>query len=178
MKHSVLLVLAMASLSRGAAAQQPGPAPDAAVRTVRELWHDVTSYVTQAAAELPESLYSYKPIGTVRSFGQLVGHVAGSQYLMCAAALGDPPRAEDAIERTKTTKAELVAALRASTEYCDRAYGQSDAAVQQRTQLFGRDRSRLFALGLNATHNGEHYGNIVTYLRMNGLVPPSSRPAQ
>jgi uncharacterized damage-inducible protein DinB len=178
MKHPFLLVLALASLVAGAHAQQPATTPDAVVRTVRELWQDVTNYVTLAAAEVPESLYAYKPTATVRTFGQIIGHVAGSQYLMCAAALGDPPRAEDEIERTRTTKTELLAALRASTEYCGRAYAQSDAAAQRQTQLFGRDRSRFFALGLNATHNGEHYGNIVTYMRMNGLVPPSSRPPQ
>lgn len=178
MKQPFLLVFALASVTGGAYAQRPGPTPNAAVGTVRELWQDVTNYLTLAAAEVPESLYAYRPTASVRTFGQLIGHVAGAQYLMCAAALGDPPRGEDEIERTRTTKTDLLAALRASTEYCGRAYAQTDAAAQQQTQLFGRDRSRLFALGLNATHNGEHYGNIVTYMRMNGLIPPSSRPPQ
>ena len=178
MKRPSLLVLALASLAGLAQAQQPAAPPDLAVRTVREQWQAMTNYVTRAAADLPDSLYAYKPVATVRSFGQLIGHVAGAQYMICAAALGDPPRGEDEIEKTKTTKTELVAALRASTEYCGRAYAQTDAAAQQRTQLFGQERSRLAALGINATHNAEHYGNLVTYMRMNGLVPPSSRPAQ
>jgi uncharacterized damage-inducible protein DinB len=178
MKRPFLLVLAIASLAGLAQAQQPAPPPDVAVRTVRELWQAMTNYVTRAAADVPDSLYAYKPVATVRTFGQLIGHVAGAQYMICAAALGDPPRGEDEIEKTKTTKTELLAALRASTEYCGRAYAQSDAAAQQRTQLFGQDRSRLAALGINATHNAEHYGNLVTYMRMNGLVPPSSRPPQ
>jgi hypothetical protein len=101
--------------------------------------------------------------------------VAGAQYLICAAALGDPPRTEDAIEKTKKTKVELVAALKASTEYCGKAYGQTDKAAQGKTKLFGQERTRLFALGVNATHDAEHYGNIVTYLRLKGIVPPSSR---
>jgi hypothetical protein len=111
----------------------------------------------------------------VRSWGQLIGHGAGAQTLICAAALGEPAREEDEIERTRTSKADLVAALKASTEYCARAYSQTDKAAQGQTRLFGRQRTRLYALILNATHNGEHYGNIVTYLRMNGIVPPSSR---
>jgi uncharacterized damage-inducible protein DinB len=139
------------------------------------LWEPMIGYITTAAEELPESTYSYRPTAAVRSFGQLVGHVAGAQYLICAAALGDPPRKEDEIERSRKTKSELVSALKASTEYCSRAYSQTDKAAQGRTKLFGQDRSRLFALGLNATHDAEHYGNIVTYLRLNGLVPPSSR---
>jgi uncharacterized damage-inducible protein DinB len=178
MKHPFLLVLALASFGGLAQAQQPASPPDVAVRTVRDLWQGMTNYVTQAAAEVPDSLYAYKPVATVRSFGQLIGHVAGAQYMICAAALGDPPRGEDEIEKTRTTKTELLAALRASTEYCGRAYAQTDAAAQQRTQLFGQERSRLAALGINATHNAEHYGNLVTYMRMNGLVPPSSRPPQ
>jgi uncharacterized damage-inducible protein DinB len=135
----------------------------------------MTAYITTAAEELTQAQYAFKPVETVRSFGQLIGHVAGAQYLICAAALGDPPRDEGEIERTKTAKADLVAALKASTEYCSRAYAQTDAAVQQTTDLFGQQRTRLHALGLNATHNAEHYGNIITYMRMNGLVPPSSR---
>jgi uncharacterized damage-inducible protein DinB len=178
MKCPFLLVLALVSLAGAAQAQQPAAPADLAVRTVREQWQAMTSYVTRAAADVPDSLYGYKPVATVRSFGQLIGHVAGAQYMICAAALGDPPRGEDEIEKTRTTKTELVAALRASTEYCGRAYAQSDAAAQQRTQLFGQERSRLAALGINATHNAEHYGNLVTYMRMNGLVPPSSRPPQ
>lgn len=162
----------------GALAQQPRPAANPAVQTVRELWEQVTGYLTAAAQDMPEAEYAFKPVASVRSFGQLIAHVAGAQYLMCAAALGDPPRDEDEIERTRTTKAALVTALRESTEYCGRAYAQTDAAALQRTQLFGSDRSRLFALGQNALHNGEHYGNLVTYLRIKGMVPPSSRPRQ
>ena len=178
MKHPLLLLLALASLAAPAQAQHPAASPDLAVRTVREQWQAMTNYVTRAAADVPDSLYAYKPVATVRTFGQLIGHVAGAQYMICAAALGDPPRGEDEIEKTRTTKTELLAALRASTEYCGRAYAQTDAAAQQQTQLFGQERSRLAALGINATHNAEHYGNLVTYMRMNGLVPPSSRPAQ
>ena len=178
MKRPFLFVLAIGSLAGSTQAQQPAASSDLAVRTVREQWQAMTNYVTRAAADVPDSLYAYKPVATVRSFGQLIGHVAGAQYMICAAALGDPPRGEDEIEKTKTTKTELVAALRASTEYCGRAYAQTDAAAQQRTQLFGQERSRLAALGINATHNAEHYGNLVTYMRMNGLVPPSSRPPQ
>jgi uncharacterized damage-inducible protein DinB len=178
MKRPFLFVLVLASLGGTAQAQQPAASSDLAVRTVREQWQAMTNYVTRAAADMPDSLYAYKPVATVRSFGQLIGHVAGAQYMICAAALGDPPRGEDEIEKTKTTKTELVAALQASTEYCGRAYAQSDAAAQQQAQLFGQERSRLAALGINATHNAEHYGNLVTYMRMNGLVPPSSRPPQ
>lgn len=156
-------------------AQQKIATADAAVGTVRMLWEQLTGYITTAAEELPEATYSYRPTAEVRTFGQLVGHVAGAQNLICAAALGEPTRAEDEIERTRTTKADLVAALKASTEYCARAYAQTDEVSRQAAKLFGQQRTRLYALTLNATHNAEHYGNMVTYLRLKGVVPPSSR---
>jgi uncharacterized damage-inducible protein DinB len=140
---------------------------------VGDLWKNVTAYITTAAAEASEAEYAYRPVATVRSFGQLIGHIAGAQYMFCAVALGDPPREEDEVERTKTSKADLLAALRASTEYCGKAYGQSDTDAQQ-ARLFGAGRAAS-TLGLNATH-AEHYGSLVTYLRMQGesaIQPPA-----
>jgi len=175
MKIRHLFVAALLAASPAAAGAQQQAAADEAVGTVRMLWEQLTGYITTAAEELPESTYAFKPTPEVRSFGQLVGHVAGAQHLICAAALGEPGRAEDEIERTRTAKADLVAALKASTQYCARAYAQSDRAARQATKLFGQQRTRLYALTLNATHNAEHYGNMVTYLRLKGVVPPSSR---
>ena len=147
-----------------------------AVSTVKQLWTGLTGYITQAAEEMPEADYAYRPTPAVRSFGQQIAHVAGAQNLICAAALGETTRSEDEIERTMTKKADIIAALKASTEYCARAYAQADAVTQQqKTQLFGQERTRFHALTLNATHNAEHYGNIVTYMRLKGMVPPSSR---
>ncbi len=176
MRSVVSAILALTACSVFAPVwAQDGAGANPAVSTARVLWEPMIGYITAAAEELPESTYAFKPAPEVRSFGQLVGHVAGAQYLICGAALGEPPRDEDAIEKTRKTKAELVAALKASTQYCARAYGQTDKAAQGKTKLFGQERTRLYALGLNATHDAEHYGNIVTYLRMNGVVPPSSR---
>jgi len=96
--------------------------------------------------------------------------------MFCAAATGDSARAEDDIEKKKLTKkADLVAAMRASNEYCSRAYHQTDDASTGKVKLFGQDQTRLYALVINATHDAEHYGNLVTYLRLNGMVPPSSK---
>lgn len=174
MKKSPALLFGFLLLAGSAHAQASNTNP--AVTTSRQLWEQLTNYITTAAQDLPESLYAYRPTPQVRTFGELFGHLAGSQYMFCALALGDPPRAEDAIEKTATSKADLVAALKASTDYCARAYTQTDQAALAPIKLFGQDRTRLYALMQNATHNGEHYGNLVTYLRLNGIVPPSSRP--
>ena len=149
---------------------------DQSVGTARTLWQQLSGYVTQAAEDMPEAKYSFKPTPDVRSFGELIAHVAGSQYMFCAAATGDSARAEDDIEKKKmTSKTDLVAAMRASNEYCSRAYHQADDAAAGKVKLFGQERTRLYALMINATHDAEHYGNLVTYLRMNGMVPPSSK---
>ena len=79
---------------------------------------------------------------------------------------------------TAKTKAELIEALKQSNRNCDRAYGQTDAASGASVDVFGEQHSRMYALMMNATHDGEHYGNLVTYMRMNGMVPPSSKPAK
>ena len=150
-----------------------GPSPVAASRM---LWEDVTNYLVQSAKDMPEDKYSFKPTAGVRSFGELIGHVAGAQNMFCAIALGEKPPAEDAVEKAATTKDALVKALQASNENCRRAYGQGDADAAGLVNVFGQQRSRLSVLMMNATHDNEHYGNVVTYLRMNGIVPPSSRP--
>lgn len=151
-------------------------ANDAAVAAARAQWQRISTNLLAAAEAVPQDKYAFKPTPDVRSFGQQFAHVAGAQNMICAAVLGDSARAEDDIEKTKTTKTDIVAALRASNEYCARAYALTDAqAMQRQIELFGMRMSALDGLVLNATHDGEHYGNVVTYLRLNGMVPPSSR---
>ncbi len=151
--------------------QAPSPVADA-----RALWTDVRDYVLQSAIDMPEAKYSYRPTPDVRTFGELIAHIAGSQSMFCAMALGTKPPAEDAVESKTQTKAALVDALKKSNADCVPAYAQADAAVASKTDMFGRPQTRLYALLENATHDNEHYGNIVTYFRLNGMVPPSSRP--
>ena len=145
------------------------------VDAARSNWQGMSNYITRAADQMSEADYAYKPVATVRSFGQLIGHIAGSQYMFCSLVMGDAARAEDDIEKSTTTKAGLVAALKASNEYCAKAYAMNDSQAAGMIKLFGQDRSKMNALVMNAAHLGEHYGNIVTYMRMKGMVPPSSQ---
>jgi uncharacterized damage-inducible protein DinB len=176
MLRTTCATLLVAFFAGAIQAQDHGNSGDQAVGTTRALWQQMSGYVTESAQDMPESKYSYRPTKGVRSFGELIAHVAGSQYAFCATALGDSARAEDDIEKKKNmSKAELVAAMRASNDYCTRAYQQTDDATAAKVQMFGQERTRLYALMINATHDAEHYGNLVTYLRMNGMVPPSSK---
>ena len=142
---------------------------------VRQLWRQGTSYVERSAAAMPDSAFAFRPTPAVRTFGQLIGHVAGTQNMICAIALGEKVPEEDAIEKVATTKAGLIKALGESNTYCARAYAMPDAAVGGMVELFGSKSTKRAALMLNATHNFEHYGNIITYMRMQGLTPPSSQ---
>ncbi|MEO8622020.1 MAG: DinB family protein [bacterium] len=144
-----------------------------AVADVRAQWKQMSGYVLQSAMDVPEDKYMFKPTPAVRSFGELFAHVAGAQSMFCALALGAKPPAEDAVKAT--TKQDLIDALKKSNADCDKAYAQADAATGAQVDIFGEQHSRLYALIMNATHDGEHYGNLVTYLRMNGMVPPSSK---
>jgi len=162
------------------AAQTPDDPPPTnfAVSAVGNAWHGVANYIQRAAEQVPDSDYDYRPTPEVRTFGELIGHVAGSQAMFCAAALGEPQPAEDAVEKAAHSKADLVAALKASSESCTRAYAQTDSQARAKVKMFGQEMSKLDILVMNATHDNEHYGNIVTYMRMKGMVPPSSQPAR
>ncbi len=130
-----------------------------------------------SAEKMPEENYSFKPTDAVRSFGQVVAHVADAQYLFCSAALGEKNPAPK-IEQTKTSKADLIAALKDAFAYCDKAYdGMTDASATQMVKLFGGDMPKPIVLTVNDMHASEHYGNLVVYLRLKNIVPPSSEPA-
>jgi uncharacterized damage-inducible protein DinB len=133
----------------------------------------VKNNILKSADKMPEEHYAFKPTPEVRSFGQLIGHIADAQYLFCSAALGEKNPAPG-IEKSKTTKADLSAAVKEAFAYCDKAYALSDDQVTQAVKFFGAERTKLGVLSFNSMHNMEHYGNIVTYMRLKGLVPPSS----
>ncbi len=136
----------------------------------------VKSILLRSAEKMPEEYYSFKPTDEVRSFGQVVGHAADAQYLFCSLALGEKNPALK-IEETKTSKADLIAALKDAFAYCDKAYnGMTDASAVQMVKLFGNDAPKLGVLTFNNMHNMEHYGNLVTYMRLKNIVPPSSEP--
>jgi len=127
-----------------------------------------------SAEKMPEENYNFKPTEAIRSYGQLVGHVADAQYIFCSVALGEKNPGLK-IEQTKTTKADLVAALKEAVAYCDKAYdSMTDASGSQMVKLFDMDLPKLGALTINNMHDMEHYGNMVTYMRLKNIVPPTS----
>lgn len=165
------LTLAGLVLAAGPAQAQEQPT---AVGSVRPLYEIVRGYIHRAADQMPEADYAFRPTPEVRSFGQLLGHIANARYMFCAMVKGEASPAGRNFEEV-TAKADLIAALNASAAYCDEAYGITDAKSLEPLTIFGRQSTRLGALTFNAVHDWEHYGNIVTYMRLKGMVPPSSQ---
>jgi len=177
--RSAVLVLIAAATPVFAQQQQSAPparANNASVNATKTIWQISSGFVARSAEQMPESLYNFKPTPAVRSFGQIVAHVADSEYMFCSAALGEKAPVTGMFEKDATTKAAIVKAIKDANTYCERAYGQDDATSAMPVTLFGQmQTTRLGALVLNASHDYEHYGNLVTYFRLKGMTPPSSQ---
>jgi uncharacterized damage-inducible protein DinB len=157
----------------GAAAQNP------VSDGVRAGWNSVKRNVAQSAELMPEENFNFKPTADVRSFGELLTHVAGASYEFCASARNEKaPFGEDAFEGKKTSKADIVKVTNDAIAYCDAAFAAlTDANAGEKVHAaFGEGQTaRINSLLGQIGHDNEHYGNMVTYFRLKGLVPPSSR---
>ena len=133
----------------------------------------IKGVLIRSAEKMPETSYGFKPSHDVRSFGELASHVAMASYAFCSAATGDKPAMPD--EKSLKTKEDITKALKEALDYCDKAYaGLTDANANDPVKLFGMELTKAGALQLNTAHDFEHYGNMVTYMRIRGFVPPSS----
>jgi len=174
--RKALLILAVTAAPLAAQQQQSAVPANAGVSSAKAVWMVPHSFVVRALEQTPDSLLSFKPTADVRSLGQLFAHIADGEYLFCALATGEPMRPRtQAVEGNKTSKADLLQALKDAATYCEKAYAQSDADAQAPVNFFGQNVNRMFLLGMNGAHDYEHYGNIVTYLRLKGITPPSSQ---
>lgn len=142
------------------------------------LYGYVSGMVIASAEKVPESDYSFKPTPEVRSFGQIIGHVADANYMFCSMAAGEEQPVKG-IEKSKTSKADLVQALKDAQGYCMKVYSEmNDKKGTELAAFMGHKMPKLTILGLNTAHTDEHYGNLVTYMRLKNIVPPSSAPSK
>jgi len=178
----IVPVLAVAVVLCCSVARAEAPAPAAAgapanpFSTSMKIGYERAKKLVLAAAdEMPPAEFAFKQTPEVRSYGQLLGHVADASYMFCSAAKGTKaPKKE--IEKTATTKDALKKELAEAFAFCDGVYeSATDAALQAPIELFGRKMIKFSALDINVAHDMEHYGNMVTYLRMKKLTPPSSQ---
>ena len=173
MRRSLLILVAVAAPAMAQQQQAALPA-NAGTASAKSVWMVPHGFVAKALEQTPESLFSFKPTPEVRSLGQLFAHVADGEHLFCSLALGEPMM-DSGVEKGRKTKAELIQALKDAAAHCDKAYAQNDLAGQIPASFFGQNVNRMFLLNMNGAHDYEHYGNIVTYLRLKGITPPSSQ---
>ena len=185
--RNVLLGVWLGSLLAFPAAAQTGqqpPSKDPLSTWLRNAYTGGKKNITRAADKMPEEFYTLRPGPQmeVRTFGQIVGHLANFNYLWCSDAKGEKnPNQGNDFERL-TAKADLAKALNDALFYCDRLYSSlTDASGMETIEVTNDAGRRVQLLRIsrliqNHVHNNEHYGNMVTYLRMKSIVPPSSEP--
>ncbi len=167
-----VIILTLAFACTGMAQPQNPMSADA-----RADYQTIKDYAIRAAEKMSAEDYGFKPTPEIRSFGQLMGHMADDQYNFCSAVMGE--NKSSSFEKNTPPKAEMVTALKTAFGYCDSAYNAMvDSWSQQSVKILGRDRPRLAAIMFNTQHAWEHYGNAVVYLRLRSVVPPSSERKQ
>ena len=135
-------------------------------------YNAIKTNIIKAAEKMPDAGYSFRATPEERTYGELVGHIADAQIRICGAATGESKPAEAG---KLTAKADLVAALKASFEFCDSAIASVTDENAQTMMSFQRgQRTKMGVLIYNVIHNNESYGTMAVYLRLKGIVPPSS----
>lgn len=185
----VAVMLAVPSFAQ-APAQAPAAAPVAQAApaappahplsaTLKSLWDGLKLNLVQSADKMPEADFAFQPTKEVKTFGQILAHVANSSFSSCARGKGEDNPNKDDFEKTKTTKADIVKALNDAMTYCDAVYaGMTDASAMELVKAGQNLVPKARYLIANISHDNEHYGNLVTYMRLKGLVPPSTERAQ
>jgi len=167
-RHFLMMLAASCALAGAVWAQTGNPL----VAEAKQSYGAIKNNLLRMADKMPEEHYGFKPVPEIRTFGQLVAHVADSQSRTCSAVKGEQKALGAA---SKTSKADLVAALKESFADCDAAFEAVTEANAGEVIKTGRgQRSRLGALVGVTTHDNEEYGYMAVYLRLKSIVPPSS----
>jgi len=141
-------------------------------KEANQAYNGIKNNITKLADKVPADTYGYQPVDTIRTIGGLIGHIADSQLGTCSAVNGEQKRGSAS---KATAKEELVAALKASYEECDKAFAAlTDANAMDAIKTPRGERTRLYALMSIIVHGNEEYGYTSVYLRMKSIVPPSS----
>lgn len=153
---------------------QAAPTANPVSAEIKQMYNGIKNNLTKMAEKMPEESYSFKATPEVRTFGELIAHVADSQARTCSALNGEPKAVNAA---SKRTKAYLVAALKESFSFCDKVLDSlTDAKAVEMVTMGNRQRSRIGALAGLISHSNEEYGYMAVYMRLKGVVPPSSEP--
>jgi uncharacterized damage-inducible protein DinB len=170
---SRVFVLLAASVLLSAQSKPANPL----IASSHDLFTQISGLILRSADKIPENLWSYQPTPEVRTVAQLFAHIADASNHICAAAM-DGKASTVSIEKTAKTKAAILAALKTEFAACDADYARlTPSSALQTIDLAGQKRTRIAEMDYEVAHTWEHYGNLVTYMRLKGIVPPSSEPA-
>ena len=165
------LTLASLAHAQGISPSLPNPitAPNPLTATISIFRSNMQDKIMKSAEEMPESKYSYQPTKDVRSFAEILNHVADISYILCSNVKGE---ATPTTGSGKSSKTEIMAYLKGAFDYCDGVYSAfTDAHLNDPADFFGIKTNKMFILTQVGNHDALHYGNLVTYLRINGLEP-------
>ncbi len=176
----VLLAFAFPAHAQDATKKDAAVKPaDPELKVVLDSWNDIGRKLTAMAEDFPEDKYDFKPTPAQRSFAEQLLHAAGSMYYFTNPATGQkPPAAEDPKRDQYKTKADIVA-------FVKKSFADGAAAIQSKGEkglmtevVYTPDqKARILDIANGIIeHSGEHYGQLVVYYRLAGLVPPESRP--
>ena len=147
----------------------PPTGPNPLTKTLSIFRGNMQDKITKSADTMPESKFSFRPTKDVRSFAEIVTHIADISYYLCANAKGEAPPAMSGAKHSKT---EIMAYLKSSFDYCDSTYAAfADEHLNDPADFWGHRANKMFILTQLPSHDALHYGNLVTYLRLNGLEP-------
>jgi uncharacterized damage-inducible protein DinB len=149
--------------------------PDPLVVSMQMGAQHIRAMFTQSVAQMNEWDFAFQPTPEIRTFGQLVAHVAETNYWFCSAALGEKAP-ESNIEKTRTSRADILKSLSASFDYCDRAFAaiNDPVAAKRSVDFHGRPLTAGALLNFRNYHSLLHWGNAITYMRLRGKVPPTA----
>jgi hypothetical protein len=172
------LMLAAIAIAAVSAAQQAGEQAPRIVTLSGEMvqgYQGVQRNLVEAADKMPDAHYSFKPTPEIRPFGQLVAHAALQQFRMCSMLKGEPSPRKDEKEDTPRTKTEAIALLKASTAYCDPLITpMTDAAMPELVRAGEMQVAKGLLPASLISHGQEMYGTMAVYLRLKGIVPPTT----
>ena len=184
LKLAAAPILSLLSVIALCAQSTPQAPPKDLSLWLRNSYATNRKYLERTAEKMPEEFYGMRPGAQpeVRTFAQLIGHVANFNYRWCSDGKGEKNPMEASDFEKLTAKADLVKALNGALTYCDGAYAMlTDANSMDIVQGTRDDGTKAPVLRIsrffsNVAHNNEHYGNLVTYMRIKSIVPPSSEP--
>ena len=188
MKRTIVVLLGIGVLgvvvsARQGAATSPAPQlPTSVSAEVNAFYTNIAGYITRSAAMVPPDKYTWQPTPEVRSYARMFAHIIDDNNGACAAMAGvtpNPPRVDTGAAGNwaadKMAKADLEKGLADSVALCQKAFAAVNASNMMESAGGRGTRTKIGMLIYNTSHINEHYGNLVTYLRLNGMVPPSSQ---